>query len=148
MKPIQIILFLLILSTACVREDISKKIDIGMYANVGADSFATENAGFGFTFGNVLRIEGVTDDSLRIVLELDSADQEGIYDLSNTAEYEGLFIDSTKNVYSSKFTGIGSVEITRLTQTTVEGTFMFTGRNLNRGNINVSQGSFSVARFE
>ena len=122
MKPLQIILFSLILFSACVTEDISKRIPIGMIANAGADSFATENAGFSFTFGNVLRIEGVTDDSLRIILELDSADQPGIYDLSNTALYEGIFIDSMKNVYSSKFTGVGSVEITRLTQTTAEGT--------------------------
>ena len=131
-----------------MREDISKRIEVGMFANVGADSFATQSAGFAFTFGNVLRIEGVTNDSMRIILELDSADQPGVYDLSNTAVYEGIFIDSMRNVYSSKFTGIGSVEITKLTQTTAEGTFMFTGRNLNRGNINVSEGSFSVARLE
>jgi uncharacterized protein (DUF1330 family) len=120
-----------IVLASCVREDIAERIEIGMYANVAADSFATENAKFSFTFGNVLKVEGATNDSLKIILELDSADQPGIYDLSNTAKYEGIFIDSLKRVFSTKFTGSGSVEIERITQTTVEGTFEFTARNLN-----------------
>ena len=146
MKYQWFLILLICLATSCLEEDISEKIPIGMFANVSADSFATENASFTFTFGNVLRIEGVTDDSLRIILELDSADQPGTYNLSNTARYEAVFMDSLKRVYSSKFTGIGMVEIEEITQTTVEGTFEFTGRNINFGNRNVSQGTFSVAR--
>ena len=146
MKLQSVVFILLVFFTCCIEEDISEKIEIGMYANVGADSFATENASFTYTFGNVLRIEGITSDSLRIILELDSADQPGIYDLGNTVEYEAIYQDSLKNDFSSRFTGTGMVEITELTQTTVEGSFEFTGRSLTFGNRAVSNGVFSVAR--
>jgi len=146
MKLQSVIILLILFLTCCVEEDISEKIEIGMYANVASDSFATENGSFTFTFGNVLRIEGVTDDSLRIILELDSADQPGIYQLSNTVEYEAIFVDSLKNDFSSRFTGVGTVELTTITQTTVEGSFEFTGRSLTKGNRAVSNGVFSVAR--
>jgi uncharacterized protein DUF6252 len=146
MKIEWIYILIIVFFTTCLEEDISEKIEIGMFAKVGADSFATKNASFSFTFGNILRIEGVTDDSIRIIMELDSADQEGLYLFSNTAEYEGIYMDSLKNVFSTKLTGAGMVRIIKMTQTTVEGNFEFTARNLSLGNKTVSVGEFSLAR--
>ena len=148
MKSKLMVLLILLLAIACEQVDIAKRIDIFMNAKIGEGEFSTEDGFFTFTFGNILRIEAATPDSLWIIMELDSADQVGIYDFSNTAKYEAFYVDSLKNSFSTKLTGLGTLEITRLTQTTVEGTFEFTARNLTLGNRIVSEGEFSLARKE